>query len=176
MLPFSYADGRSSDDVIAFEGRSTTKGVCLLDGDEGRVYEVFPCTALLTDGGERGCKPATTATAANTCSDAGYMLFTFRNAKHYALMVEAYGLTNFYRYSTALPQTIFRNTIKRVRTTFQFHADVRNYCDALPCALQRYIKTVPVTLNLDSQPPGRPYTKCALNSEEGGDCATDWEV
>ena len=84
--------------LMLADGRSTTAGVCLLDEDKERVYEVFPCTALLPEG-ERSCTPASTASAANTCSDAGYMLFTFRNARHYALMVQAYGLVNMQRYS-----------------------------------------------------------------------------
>ena len=85
-------------------GRNTEQGVCLLDDDD-RVYEVSPCTALLSDG-QTACKQVSTAIEANTCSDAGYMLFTFRNQKHYALMVKAYGLSDFYRYIKTVPVAI----------------------------------------------------------------------
>lgn len=53
------------------DGRETKFGKCLLD-ENRKVYEVFPCTALLKDG-QRSCTATSSQTDANTCSDAGYM-------------------------------------------------------------------------------------------------------
>jgi hypothetical protein len=42
--------------------------------------------------------------------------------------------------------------------------------------LLRHIKTTSVALKLLTQPGGRPYTKCAMNSAEDTPCSRDWSV
>eukprot|EP00039_Didymoeca_costata_P028227 m.20389 g.20389 ORF g.20389 m.20389 type:complete len:468 (+) comp6834_c0_seq1:42-1445(+) len=68
-------------------GKSTTRGVCLMD-DDSNVYEAFPCYDLLNPG--QRCTPTSMGNQENTCSEKGYMLLSFRNQKHYKLMYQAY--------------------------------------------------------------------------------------